>query len=296
MKAIIIVLIACFCTPSFCQISDSLQHVPPADSVVQIAENHASPTRQVYNVNKWCSGAIIVLGTTGSLLAYTPIMHKSEISDAEIANLNRNTINGFDSWALKQTTLNFDTYAMYSLVAQITFAGLPLTLFLDKTIRKDWTDLFFMLLETNAVAVSLYQFSPLGPLFQNKFRPVVYYDDVAMDQRRSGKNRNSFYSGHVAAASASTFFMAKVYCDYHPEMGASKFLVYTAAAIPPLVLGYFRLRALKHFPSDILSGLLVGMACGIAIPEFHRISSEDLSIGINASPSQIGLDLRLGLK
>jgi membrane-associated phospholipid phosphatase len=124
--------------------------------------------------------------------------------------------------------------------------------------------------------------SPLGPVFQNKFRPLVYYTNLPEDQRTGG-SRNSFYSGHVAAAVADMWSMAKVYCDYHPE--ASKFWTFAAASIPPIVMTYFRIRALDHFPSDLLVGWVVGGTCGIMIPEIHRIADKHLSLGPYIPPA-----------
>src|SRR5258706_13832150 len=109
-----------------------------------------------------------------------------------------------------------------------------------------------MYLEMNAIVLTIYQASPLGPLFQDRYRPIVYYDEIKREVRKNPYYRNSFYSGHVAAATASTFFMAKVYSDYHPEIGANKYLLYGGALVPTLIMAYLRLKELMHFPTDIL--------------------------------------------
>jgi membrane-associated phospholipid phosphatase len=73
-------------------------------------------------------------------------------------------------------------------------------------------------------------------------------------------------------------------------MGAKKFLLYTAATIPPLVIAYVRVQALKHFPSDNLVGLGVGAVCGIAIPELHKKKNPRSSLTMFTSPDgAIGL-------
>ena len=66
--------------------------------------------------------------------------------------------------------------------------------------------------------------------------------------------------------------MAKVISDYHPELGRKKWLVFAAAIIPPAIVGWYRIRALKHFPTDVLLGYLVGAAVGILVPELHKQS------------------------
>jgi membrane-associated phospholipid phosphatase len=150
-----------------------------------------------------------------------------------------------------------------------------------------------MYAETQIIVNNIYLYSPFGPLFQNRLRPAVYYDALGTSgARMTAWNRSSFYSGHVASAAAATFFTVKIFCDYHPELGSMKYLLYGAAAIPPLIVGYFRMKALDHFPSDILVGFGVGALCGIVIPEIHRIKIENVSMGLYSSPIGTGISLK----
>jgi membrane-associated phospholipid phosphatase len=70
----------------------------------------------------------------------------------------------------------------------------------------------------------------------------------------------------------------KVYCDYHPEIGKKKYLLYGLASVPALFCGWLRIKALAHFPSDVLVGYAVGGAFGILIPEMHRIKSDKIKL------------------
>ena len=117
----------------------------------------------------------------------------------------------------------------------------------------------------------------------------MYYDQLSYDEKKSGENRNSFYSGHVATVAASTFFMAKVYSDYNPGIGNNKYLLYGAATIPPLILGYCRVKALKHFPSDVAVGIGMGALVGIIVPELHRFHEKDISLGLYSSSEATGI-------
>jgi len=250
----------------------------------------------IYHVNGWVTAPIIVVGSVGSFFAYyTGLAKKPTITDAEFNGLDRRVF-GIDSWALDQPVpANRNALITQSYILQFAIGLAPITLFIDERIGHDWGRIFAMLLEVNAVSVSLYTMSPLGPLFQDKYRPYVYYDNLPRTERNSGYNRNSFYSGHVAAAAAATFFMGKVYTDYYPN--ANKFLVYAGATLPPLVVGYMRFKALEHFPSDILVGLSMGALCGVLIPELHKIDSKDLSVGFYSSPtSGTGIAMQAVLK
>jgi membrane-associated phospholipid phosphatase len=87
--------------------------------------------------------------------------------------------------------------------------------------------------------------------------------------------------------------MVKVYCDYHPNIGAVKYLLYLAASVPPLFMGYARIRSLDHFPSDIAVGFGLGAVLGIVVPALHKIPcSKYLSLGLSTTPEAVGLSIR----
>jgi membrane-associated phospholipid phosphatase len=82
-----------------------------------------------------------------------------------------------------------------------------------------------------------------------------------------------------------------VYCDYHPDLGGGKYLLYTAALIPPVVMGYFRVKSLAHFPSDEMVGLSLGAVIGIVLPELHKFNYKGISLGMLSTPDAMGLSL-----
>ena len=245
-----------------------------------------------YHVNYLVTGSIIGVGLTTNYVGVNRIFHKPELSLLEIQTLNKDVIYSIDNWALQQDPSRRDVFANYSNYAVVCTVVLPVFLLFDKQIQRDWVDVLLMYVETMSITPNIYEWSPLGPTFQNRIRPLAYYDQLTYDQRKSGSNRNSFYSGHDGVVTASTFFMAKVYIDYHPEIGDNKYLLYGAATIPPLIMGYFRVRALAHFPSDVLVGMGVGALCGIVIPELHRFKDKNISLGLYSSAEATGITLK----
>jgi len=247
-------------------------------------------TLHPYHVNYWVTGGVFVVGIPAILIGSPLITNKSKLTIAELQTLNRNDINPIDRWALNLDPSKMSYYANLSddvLAGIILLPGL--TLF-DHNIRQDWLDIALMYAETQILVNDIYLYSPFGPLFQNRFRPAVYYDALGTSgARMTAWNRSSFYSGHVASAAAATFFTAKVFCDYYPDLGYKKYLLYGAASIVPLIEGYLRMKALDHFPSDILVGFGVGALCGILIPELHRIKIENVSMGLYSSPVGTGI-------
>ena len=268
-----------------------------ADSLVKISDSAVKPVKtKVYRVNYFVEGAIICVGMVGDLFAIPRLKSKPSLTDEELLFANtdeqKNLINSIDKWALKQRTSDRTLWKEISDDGEIGVFLLPSLLMIDKNIRKDWLHILFMYVEGHTVTFTFYNYSPLGPYFQNRYRPAVYYPELGADAQKNSNNRNSFYSGHVASCTYSTFFMVKVYCDYHPDIGAAKYLLYLAASIPPLAIGYARIRSLDHFPSDVAVGFGLGAIIGIIVPALHKVPcSKYLSLGLSTSPDAVGLSI-----
>jgi membrane-associated phospholipid phosphatase len=249
-----------------------------------------------YHVNYPVVGSIIGVGMIGDFFAIHRLKNKATITDEELLFANtdqqKKLINSIDRWALKQNPSDRALWKGVSDYGQIGIFLLPTLLLIDKPIRKDWFDLLLMYVEGHTITFTFYNYSCLGPTFVNRYRPAVYYSELSTKDRENSNNRNSFYSGHVASCAYSTFFMAKVYCDYHPNIGAGKYLLYLAASVPPLIMGYARIGALAHFPSDGVVGFALGAIIGIVVPELHKNRKYDqLSFGMFTSPDSMGLSI-----
>jgi len=250
-----------------------------------------------YHVNYWVTGSIIGIGMVGDIFAISRLKNKSSLTMDELIFVNsdqqKNLMNSIDQWALKQNTVDRTLWKDISDYGQTALLLMPALLLFDKEMRRDWYDLLLMYVEGHTITFTFYNYSFLGPTFQNRLRPITYYPQFTDNVRKNGQNRNSFYSGHVASSTYSTFFMAKVYCDYHPSLGAKKYLIYLAAAVPPLFIGYARIRSLAHFPSDVAVGFALGAIIGIVVPEFHKNRHfKNISLGMFDSPEGTGLTFR----
>jgi PAP2 superfamily len=245
-----------------------------------------------YHVNYWVTGGIIIGGLTLEKIGVGWITDKSHISIGELENLDRYNITRIDSWALNLDPSKKDYYGKLSDQTLSVMVFLPALTMLDPKIRQDWLDVLLMYMQSQTITNNFYLYSPFGATFQNRLRPVVYYDAVDIGERTTNNNRNSLYSGHVAVATQAAFFTAKIFCDYHPELGWNKYLVYGAATIPSLILSYFRVRALSHFPTDVMVGFGVGALCGILIPELHRLEDKNILLGMYSSSEATGITIK----
>lgn len=101
-----------------------------------------------------------------------------------------------------------------------------------------------------------------------RFRPYAYSDESSAETRDRDV-KQSFFSGHAALITAASVFSATVYSDHFPHSNHCSAV--WASAIGISVYGsWARVRAGKHFPSDVLAGLVWGGLVGYAVPALHR--------------------------
>lgn len=146
-------------------------------------------------------------------------------------------------------------------------ALLPLTLLADANIRQDAGKIAVLGSESLLLTYGL---TNLTKATVRRDRPFVFNDEVPIEKKLTSDSQLSFFSGHTSATATATFFTAKVWSDYHPD-SKWKPVVWTAAAIIPAATGYFRVKAGKHYFSDVATGYAVGALVGYFVPHLHKI-------------------------
>ncbi len=134
----------------------------------------------------------------------------------------------------------------------------------------------------------------LAKKFIKRNRPFVYNQKIEKNNCHCKKYdylnpdaRMSFYSGHTANVTAFSFLSASLFSHYNPESNLRKPL-WMAAGMASVLTGYLRIRAGKHFPTDVFTGFLAGGAIGFLVPRWNR--SEEF----NAKDSNYWQDLAWG--
>lgn len=242
---------------------DSTMLVTPDSTVQPFTNEKPSANQEVYKLKAASDIPIIAIGTGWSLYAFTKIYSKDKSSEETILSLNKNDINSFDRRAADVYHPKADEIAdmlfYYSM-------PLPVILMLDKEIRKDAFKIAVLYLEAMSVTGLLYT----GSIYlTDRYRPYAYNPKVPMAERTRGGAKNSFFAGHVALVGTSTFFIAKVWNDYHPHSKA-RWLPFTLAGLATGTTAVMRYRGGQHFLSDIGLGLLVGTLSGILVPHVHK--------------------------
>jgi membrane-associated phospholipid phosphatase len=200
----------------------------------------------------------------------------------EINALNRDNVNTFDRGA----TYNWSPAAANASDILATALILsPALLAFSEEVRNDFTPVLTMYFQTLILAEAL----PLTLKgITRRTRPFVYNEDTPVEEKQTQNAKRSFFSGHTSVAFAMAVFLSTVYGDYHPNSHWKPF-VWGVSLLAASTVGYLRYAAGKHFPTDIITGALVGSALGYFIPFIHRTNESDLdvSLGINGNGSTL---------
>ena len=204
-------------------------------------------------------------------LGYKWMDQRASLTAEQVVALDPMNINSFDRPAAYYDPATFKSAQSKSDILMTAFVAAPILLVFDKKIRRDWVDMLTILAAAHGVDNTIF-FSTI--LLVRRPRPLTYNPALPIEAKTGVGKTNSFPSGHVSWTATSTFFIAKVYTDYHHIKGWKRMLFFTGAALPPTLIGYYRVHAGSHFPTDAITGGLLGMACGIGVPELHRISKK----------------------
>lgn len=236
----------------------------------------SSDSTSVYRINRLTNTAIVAGSFAINYWGNQRIISKPDISMEELEELDPSKIPFMDERALNLDYTDRKDFQDLSDVFLVAFLAAPVTLFIDREIRKDWIDVTLLFFKTSIWTNLTYSWGP--PQYIDRIRPIAYYQEVPIKERTTSVNRSSFFSGHTSAGTSGLFFLAKVLNDYHPEWKGRKWYLFGGATVLSCSMGYSRYRGLKHFPSDIFVGFAMGAAGGILIPEMHKIKDQKLKM------------------
>ncbi|MFK7936887.1 MAG: phosphatase PAP2 family protein [Saprospiraceae bacterium] len=204
----------------------------------------------------------------------------------ELSTLDARDVNPFDRLA---TGLNSERSDYISDVVVTSSFFLPALLFTDKRMRRDFPTIMALWGEVVAInrgTTLLVKHTLKRP------RPLVFNQSVDIVFKQADDAHASFISGHTSKTAANCFFVAKVFSDYYPD-SQLKELVWATAIITPAVMGYLRVRAGKHYPTDVIGGYAMGAAIGLLIPHLHNRSRENKRLQLSGGGN--GMALRWAL-
>lgn len=252
---------------------------------------HAQPdTTQLYHVNyKWkLPVSVAFLGA--SYYGFRVLDENASFTAEDVKYLDPKNINTFDRPVAYYNPARFESaHNTSDMILNIAVAS-PVLLLADGQVRRNWKPYISMFLMAHAVDNAIY-FGTVAAV--RRARPLTYNPNLTVEQKTGTAKSNSFFSGHVSFSATSTFYMAKVYTDYHHIRGWKRLLIFTGAAIPPSLVGYYRMQAGRHFRTDVITGLVVGAATGIVVPQLHKQHRKHNALTVSPfyMPSYSGLTL-----
>ncbi len=207
----------------------------------------------------------------------------------DIAGLKQSDVNWFD-----RSACSFYSHSISDIsdVSVIVVAAAPALLFMGKEARNDFFTISGMYAETMAF---VYGLPSIVKGSVSRYRPYVYNDEAPIGEKLDPEARKSFFSGHTMTAFASAVFLSTVYSDYYPD-SKSKGWVWGGSLVAAAAVGFSRYISGNHYPTDIITGALVGSAVGYLIPYLHRTTKTE---GVSAIPMMntggfsIGLTFKL---
>lgn len=100
-------------------------------------------------------------------------------------------------------------------------------------------------------------------------RPYLYGENAPLDTRNSVDASMSFISSHTAVAFAISTSTWRTYQRLHPDSNAH-WAVLAVGDAAATVVGLARVFAGRHFPTDVITGALVGSSVGALVPALHK--------------------------
>ncbi len=198
----------------------------------------------------------IILDKTNGTEPYNP---------QQLADLNRDDVNPFDrgvtyNWSGEASNVS-DVFLIGSVVS-------PLLFLTNKPTRSDFGWLALMSWEVLSVN---YGITTTVKNLTDRPRPYVYNPDAPIEERTGTDSRESFFSGHVSTTAAMSVFIASVLDEYHPEMKTGiRVSMWTIAALYPAFTGFLRIKAGKHYRTDVIAAYAAGSLTGWLIPFLHK--------------------------
>jgi len=185
------------------------------------------------------------------------------LTKEEIELLDPVNIPGIDRIATRQ--YNARSRKISDIALRTSFA-LPFALLLDRHTRDEAGTAGIMYLETFLLTNGITGLFKAGV---KRPRPYVYNPNADFPLKMTPNSRLSFFSGHTSNSAAFSFMTAKILTDNNPGHRMEP-VIWSTAAILPAVTGLMRVKAGKHFPTDVIVGYAVGAVVGILVPALHK--------------------------
>jgi undecaprenyl-diphosphatase len=256
--------------------------LPPKDPErrVSVEPKAAEPRpegRVTLDVDPVADGAVVAvsLGFAGLL---DMINSTGEIRPQQISpNFRASQLIGIDRGAISQTPdPNASGYSNIGLGAAVAFAFVDPVLsgFREKSVQTGLVD-GIMYAESMSLTFAM---TNMVKMAVRRPRPQAYIDAEAHKGDPNYSNADtdsslSFFSGHAAITAAVGATATYLAFARSPHTARPWITLVLAAGLSTFV-SIERVRAGKHFPTDVIAGSVAGAGIGVVVPHLHR--TEDI--------------------
>lgn len=127
-------------------------------------------------------------------------------------------------------------------------------------------------------------------------RPYMYAEGYPQKKVDEGDWSKSWPSGHTTNAFLGASFTSYVFCKYFPD-SPWRYAVIGGTYALAVATGALRIASGNHFLTDVLTGAVIGTACGILVPYLHTLNKNSSNISsnksVNLSPMGVSFSIKL---
>jgi undecaprenyl-diphosphatase len=233
-------------------------------------------------------GAVIVTGA-GFAALLGLILDTGEIQPLSVQAGAEGSLLAIDRIAVTQT---IDPHAgVYSDIGLYAGVGLAVVDTLSTAFRDRWeaglTD-GVMYAESASLTLAV---DDLVKIAVRRPRPIDYSTANAGNTSNTDLSL-SFFSGHeavLASLTATATYTAFIHSPDSPR----PWLTLAGGTLLTGLVGYERVRAGAHFPTDVVMGALAGASIGVLVPHLHRRGTRP--VWVDLAPAQRGTGMTVGI-
>jgi len=233
-------------------------------------------------------GAVIVTGA-GFATLLGLILDTGEIQPLAVQSGAESRLLGIDRIAVTQT---IDPHAAtYSDIGLYAGVGLAVVDTLSSAFRDRWEAAFTDgVLYAESISLTL-AVDDLVKIAVRRPRPSDY--SLANGNTTNTDLSLSFFSGHEAVLSSITATATYLAFIHSPD-SPRPWLTLAGGTLLTAFVGYERVRAGAHFPTDVVMGALAGASVGVLVPHLHRQGTRPIWIDCAPAPGGIGGSVGVG--
>jgi undecaprenyl-diphosphatase len=246
-----------------------------------IAQADDTKLEEHFSIQPVADGVVIAAGTGFSVLLGL-VLSTGEIQPLPAGPASK--LLGIDRVAVTQT---IDPHAAtLSDVGLYTGIGYAVLDSVSSAFRDSWEAALtdgVMYAEAGSVTLAV---DDIVKIAVRRPRPI----DYAAANKGNTSNTDlalSFFSGHeagLAAITGTATYLAFVHSPDSPR----PWITLAGGVLLTAFVGYERVRAGAHFPTDVLMGALAGASVGVLVPQLHRGGTRPVWIDLAPAPNGTG--------